>query len=164
MKLSTLNELYIQELKDLYSAENQIVKALPQMVEAASSPELKSGFTEHLNQTKQHIVRLEKIFTKMDKSSGGKFCKGMEGVLAEAKELLKQQAEPDVLDAGLIAAAQHVEHYEIAGYGTCRTYAKLLGDEEAANLLQQTLNEEEMTDRKLSKLAESGINVEAMAP
>lgn len=162
MKLSTLNELYIQELKDLYSAENQIVKALPSMVEAATSPELKSGFSDHLNQTKQHIVRLEQIFTKMDEGSGGKFCKGMEGVLAEAKDLLKQKAEPEVLDAGLIAAAQHVEHYEIAGYGVCRTYARLLGDDEAANLLQQTLNEEEMTDRKLTQLAESGINVEAM--
>ena len=161
MKLETLKDLYVEELKDLYSAENQILKALPQMAKAAGSPQLKAGFEEHLNQTKEHVSRLEQIFDTMGQSPRGKHCRGMEGVLEEGKELLKEKADPDVLDAGLISAAQHVEHYEIAGYGVCRTYARLLGDEKAAALLQTTLNEEEMTDRKLTKLAESGINVEA---
>jgi ferritin-like metal-binding protein YciE len=160
--METLQDLYVEELKDLYSAENQILKALPQMVKAAASPQLKAGFEEHLNQTKEHVSRLEQIFEGLGKSPRGKHCKGMEGVLEEGKELLKEDAEPEVLDAGLIAAAQHVEHYEIAGYGVCRTYAKLLGDETAAGLLQTTLNEEELTDRKLTQLAESSINVEAM--
>ena len=162
MKLASLKDLYVEELKDLYSAENQILKALPQMVKAAASPKLKAGFEEHLNQTREHVSRLEQIFEGLGKSPKGKHCKGMEGVLAEGKELLKEDAEPEVLDAGLIAAAQHVEHYEIAGYGVCRTYAKLLGDDNAAKLLQTTLTEEEMTDRKLTQLAESSINVEAM--
>jgi ferritin-like metal-binding protein YciE len=162
MKLETLKELYVEELKDLYSAENQILKALPQMVKAADSPKLKAGFEEHLNQTREHVSRLEQIFDGLGESPKGKHCKGMEGVLEEGKELLKEDAEPEVLDAGLIAAAQHVEHYEIAGYGVCRTYAKLLGDDKAAKLLQTTLTEEEMTDRKLTQLAETGINVQAM--
>ena len=155
-------KLDVEELKDLYSAENQILKALPDMVKAANSPALKAGFAEHLQQTKEHVVRLEQIFEKLGKGPRGKHCKGMEGVLAEGKELLQEDAEPDVLDAGLISAAQHVEHYEIAGYGTCRTYAQLLGDEAATRLLQQTLDEEEQTDRKLTQLAENGINLEAL--
>jgi ferritin-like metal-binding protein YciE len=162
MKLATLKDLYVEELKDLYSAENQILKALPQMAKAAGSPDLKAGFEEHLNQTREHVTRLEQIFETLGKSPKGKHCKGMEGVLEEGKELLKEDAEPEVLDAGLIAAAQHVEHYEIAGYGVCRTYAKLLGDDKAMKLLQTTLNEEEMTDRKLTQLAESHINIEAV--
>lgn len=162
MKLATLKDLYTEELKDLYSAESQILKALPQMVKAATSPKLKAGFEEHLDQTKEHVSRLEQIFQKLGKSPRGKHCKGMEGVLEEGKELLKEDAEPEVLDAGLIAAAQHVEHYEIAGYGVCRTYAKLLGEPEAANLLQMTLTEEEQTDKKLTRLAESSINIEAL--
>ena len=162
MKLDTLKDLYVEELKDLYSAENQILKALPAMVKAAGSPDLKAGFEEHLNQTKEHVSRLEQIFEGLGKNPKGKHCRGMEGVLEEGKELLKEDAEPEVLDAGLISAAQHVEHYEIAGYGVCRTYAKLLGDNKAAQLLQTTLNEEEMTDRKLTQLAESHINIEAV--
>lgn len=162
MKLETLKDLYVEELKDLYSAENQILKALPQMAKAAASPELRAGFEEHFSQTKEHVSRLEQIFESLGKSPRGKHCKGMEGVLEEGKELLKEDAEPEVLDAGLIAAAQHVEHYEIAGYGVCRTYAKLLGEDRAATLLQTTLNEEETTDRKLTKLAETSINVEAL--
>jgi ferritin-like metal-binding protein YciE len=162
MKLTTLQDLYVEGLKDLYSAENQILKALPDMVKAANSPALKAGFEEHFQQTKEHVVRLEQIFEKLGKGPRGKHCKGMEGVLAEGNELLQEDAEPDVLDAGLISAAQHVEHYEIAGYGTCRTYAQLLGEEEAARLLQQTLQEEEQTDKKLTHLAESEINVEAL--
>ena len=162
MKLESLQELYVEELKDLYSAENQILKALPQMVKGAASPQLKAGFEEHLVQTREHVSRLEQIFEGLGKSPKGKHCKGMEGVLEEGKELLKEDAEPEVMDAGLIAAAQHVEHYEIAGYGVCRTYARLLGDERAAKLLQTTLSEEEMTDKKLTQLAESSINIEAL--
>ncbi|MCW3096226.1 MAG: ferritin-like protein [Chthonomonadaceae bacterium] len=160
MKLETLNDLYVEELRDLYSVENQILKALPDMVKAAHSPDLKVGFESHLRQTQEHVSRLERIFDKMGQNPRGKFCKGMEGILEEGKDLLKEKAEPDVLDAGLITAAQHVEHYEIAGYGTVRTYAKLLGQNEAATLLQQTLNEEEQTDQKLTQLS-TRINVEA---
>ncbi|MCW3053762.1 MAG: ferritin-like protein [Chthonomonadales bacterium] len=161
MKLSHLNDLYVEELQDLYSVENQILKALPNMVKAAHSPDLKSGFESHLRQTQEHVSRLEQIFDKLGKSPRGKFCKGMEGILAEGKELLKEDADPDVLDAGLITAAQHVEHYEIAGYGTVRTYAKLLGENEAMALLQKTLDEEEQTDQKLTQLS-NNINVEAL--
>jgi ferritin-like metal-binding protein YciE len=153
MKLETLNELYVDELKDLYSVENQILKALPEMVKAAHAPDLKAGFEAHLRQTQEHVSRLEQIFDRLGQSPRGKHCKGMEGILAEGKELLKADAQPEVLDAGLITAAQHVEHYEIAGYGTVRTYAQLLGDNEAAMLLQKTLNEEEQTDQKLTQLS-----------
>jgi ferritin-like metal-binding protein YciE len=160
MEMEDLRDLYIEELKDLYSAENQIIKALPKMIKAASSEELKAGFEEHLEQTKNQVTRLEKIFEGLDTSPKGKKCKGMEGLLEEGKELMEEDAEADVLDAGLIAAAQHVEHYEIAGYGCVRTYAELLGDKQAVKLLQQTLDEEKETDMKLSELARS-INVEA---
>ena len=161
MKLATLNDLYVEELKDLYSVENQILKALPEMAKAATAPELKAGFEAHLRQTQEHVSRLEQIFDRLGKSPKGKHCKGMEGILAEGKELLKEDAEPEALDAGLITAAQHVEHYEIAGYGTVRTYAKLLGEKEAMLLLQQTLNEEEQTDQKLTQLSNK-VNVEAL--
>ena len=161
MKLATLNDLYVEELKDLYSVENQILKALPEMVKAATAPDLKAGFEAHLHQTQEHVSRLEQIFTKLGKNPRGKHCKGMEGILEEGKELLKEKSEPEALDAGLITAAQHVEHYEIAGYGTVRTYAKLLGESEAMALLQQTLDEEEQTDRKLTQLS-TKINVEAL--
>lgn len=162
MKLDTLRELYIEELKDLYSAENQILKALPTMAKSASSPDLKAGFEEHLNQTREHVSRLEQIFQELGESPKGKHCKGMEGVIAEGKELMKEDAEPEVLDAGLISAAQHVEHYEIAGYGTCKAYATLLKENTAKSLLQKTLDEEVMTDKKLTQLAVSHINMEAM--
>jgi len=162
MKLDSLKKLYVEELRDLYSAENQLVKALPKMAKAASSPQLRSGFEEHLEQTKGHVNRLEQIFEKLGESPKGKTCKAMEGLVAEGEELLKENADPSVLDAGLISAAQRVEHYEIAGYGTVRTYARLLKDEAAARLLQQTLDEEGETDKKLTRLAESGINVEAV--
>ena len=161
MKLSTLNDLYVEELQDLYSVESQILKALPDMVKAATAPDLKAGFEAHLRQTQEHVSRLEQICDKLGKSPRGKHCKGMEGILAEGKELLKEKSEPEVLDAGLITAAQHVEHYEIAGYGTVRTYAKLLGETEAAALLQRTLDEEEQTDQKLTQLS-TKINVEAL--
>jgi len=160
MEMESLRDLYIEELKDLYSAENQIIKALPKMIKAASSPELKKGFEKHLQETRGQVVRLEKIFKDLDESPKGKKCKGMEGLLEEGKELMEEDADPEVLDAGLIAAAQHVEHYEIAGYGCVRTYAELLGEKNAAKLLQQTLDEEKRTDEKLSAVAQS-INVEA---
>jgi len=160
MELASLQELFVNELKDLYSAENLIIKALPKMAKAASSEELRSAFEEHLEQTRGHVQRLEQIFERLDESPKGKKCKGMEGLIEEGKELLEEDASPEVLDAGLICAAQKVEHYEMAGYGCVRTFAQLLGDDEAANLLQQTLNEEGETDKKLTQLAEH-INVEA---
>jgi len=163
MKLESLRDLYIEELRDLYSAENQLVKALPKMAKAASSPELQAAFTEHLEQTKGHVERLETIFKSLDASPKGKTCKAMEGLVEEGDEMRKEKGEAAVIDAGLIAAAQRVEHYEIAGYGTVRTYARLLKETQAANLLQQTLDEEGETDKKLTELAESLINVEAAA-
>ena len=161
MQMNSLRELYVEELKDLYSAETQILKALPRMIKAASNSDLKRAFTQHERQTQQHVKRLERIFKLLDESTRGKKCKGMEGLLEEGQELIKERPEPEVLDAGLIAAAQRVEHYEIAGYGTVRTYARQLGEEEHATLLQQTLDEEGETDKLLSSLAESSINIEA---
>jgi ferritin-like metal-binding protein YciE len=163
MKMESLRDLYIDELKDLYSAENQLVKALPKMAKAASCEDLKAGFLEHLGQTKVHVERLENIFKKLDVSPRGKKCKAMEGLVEEGKEVMQEDAEPEVMDAALIAAAQRVEHYEMAGYGCVRTYADLLGEKAAAKLLQQTLDEEGATDKKLTKLAKK-INVEAEAP
>ena len=160
MEMETLRELYVHELRDLYSAENQIIEALPKMIKAASSSQLKAGFEEHLQQTQQHVARLEKIFGELDESPRGEDCVGMEAILKEGKKLMKEDAEPEVMDAGLIAAAQHVEHYEIAGYGCVRTYAELLREQNAAALLQETLNEEKQTDEKLTQLAGS-INVQA---
>jgi len=161
VQMNSLRELYVEELKDLYSAETQILKALPRMIRAASNKDLQRAFTVHERQTQQHVKRLERIFRMLDESTRGKKCKGMEGLLEEGQELIKERPEPEVLDAGLIAAAQRVEHYEIAGYGTVRTYARQLGEEEQANLLQETLNEEGETDKLLSSLAESSINIEA---
>jgi ferritin-like metal-binding protein YciE len=160
MQMTSLHDLFIEELRDLYSAENQLLKALPKMAKGAASKPLKNGFQKHLKQTEGHVARLEKIFDELGVSPRGKKCKGMEGLIAEGDEVLAEDADPDVLDAALIAAAQHVEHYEIAGYGCVRTYAKLLGHKKAATLLQQTLKEEGDTDKQLTKLAEK-INVEA---
>ena len=161
MELETLKDLYIHELKDLYSAEKQIVKALPKMVKAASNKELAGGFEDHLDQTKEHVARLERILTSHDESTRGPKCEGMEGLLKEGDKMIKEDAEDDVRDAGLIAAAQRVEHYEMAGYGCARTYAELLEDSQGAQLLQTTLTEESDTDKKLTKLATSVINVAA---
>jgi ferritin-like metal-binding protein YciE len=160
MKMGSLKDLLVEELKDLYSAENQMIKALPKMAKAATSPELRAAFEAHLEETKGQVVRLEKVFKELDESPKGKKCKAMEGLLEEGKELMEEEAEPAVMDAALIAAAQKVEHYEIAAYGTVRTYARLLGMEDAADLLQETLEEEGATDEKLTGLAED-INVEA---
>lgn len=162
MEMETLRELYIDELKDLYSAEKQLVKALPKMVKNATTPELKDAFTDHLEQTKGHVERLEQIFETLDASPGGKKCVGMEGLIEEASELIEEDATEEVLDAGLISKAQHVEHYEIAGYGTVRTYAMVLGEDDHAALLQQTLDEEIKTDKLLTLLAESFINTNAV--
>jgi ferritin-like metal-binding protein YciE len=161
MDMQSLRDLMIDELKDLYSAENQILKALPRMIKKATSPELKQGFEKHLKETEGHVERLEKIFQELEESPKGKKCKGMEGILADGKELMEEEdAEPEVMDAGLIGAAQHVEHYEMAGYGCVRTYAELLGLNDVAKLLQKTLDEEKATDEKLTDLARN-INVEA---
>ena len=151
MALQTLKDLYIHELKDLFSAEQQIVKALPKMAKAASNKELVAGFQEHLEQTKQHAQRLEQILSSHKQTTRGPKCKGMEGVVAEGAEMIEEEADVEVKDAGLIAAAQRVEHYEMAGYGTARTYAELLGDKEGAKLLALTLEEERQTDQKLSQ-------------
>jgi len=161
MELSTLKDLYVHELKDLFSAEQQLVKALPKMAKAASNKELAGGFQAHLEQTKEHAERLQQILSKHQATSRGAKCKGMEGLVAEGAELIEEEADPEVKDAGLIAAAQFVEHYEIAGYGTARTYAELLGDQEGAKLLQTTLEEEKQTDEKLTKLAKLAINLAA---
>jgi ferritin-like metal-binding protein YciE len=161
MELNSLQDLYIHELKDLYSAEKQIVKALPKLVKAASHEQLSAGFQEHLEQTKEHVARLEKILASHDQTIRGPKCKGMEGLLAEGAEMIDEEADAEVRDAGLISAAQRVEHYEMAGYGCARTYAELLGDKEGARILQLTLREEEETDSKLTKLAKSTINVAA---
>lgn len=160
MEANRLGHLYVEELKDLYSAENQLVKALPKMAKAATSEALKEGFEGHLNQTKEHVARLERIFKDLDESPKGKKCKGMEGLIKEGAELIEEDPAPEELDAGLISAAQRVEHYEMAGYGCVFTYAKLLGEEQAAKLLRQTLDEEKETDQKLTKLSEQ-INVRA---
>ena len=158
--MQSLKDLMVDELKDLYSAENQILKALPKMIKKTTSPQLKSGFEKHLKETEGHVERLEKIFQQLDASPRGKKCKGMEGVIADGEELMEEDADPEVMDAGLIGAAQHVEHYEIAGYGGVRTYAELLGLSDIAKLLQKTLDEEKATDEKLTELSRQ-INVQA---
>lgn len=161
MEQNALKELYIDELRDIYDAEEQLTKALPKMAKAATSDELRAGFEEHLEQTKGHVQRLEQIFESLGEKPKGKKCKGMQGLIAEGKERIEEEdLEGEVLDAGLISAAQRVEHYEIAAYGCVRTYANLLGDTEAASLLEETLEEEKETDKKLTELSET-INVEA---
>ncbi len=155
-----LKELYVDELKDLYSAENQLVKALPKMAKAAASEELRAGFEEHLEQTKGHVQRLEQIFEMLDESPKGKKCKGMEGLIEEGSEIMEEDFEDALLDAALIGAAQRVEHYEIAAYGTVRAFAEELGESEHASLLAETLEEEKETDEKLTELAKQ-VNVEA---
>ena len=163
MGMETLEDLLVNELKDLYSAENQLLKAIPKMAKAASSSALQKGFEKHLKQTQGHVSRLETVFKELDAKPAGKKCKAMEGLIKEGADVIAEDADPDVKDAALIAAAQRVEHYEMAGYGCVRTYAKLLGYKKAANLLQQTLDEEGDTDKALTKLSEK-INVAAEAP
>ncbi len=160
MKPNSLQELYVEQLNDLYDAEQQIVKALPKMIEAATSEDLKQALTEHLEVTKTQATRLEQIFETLGEKTKREKCKGMQGVLAEGSELVGEIKNADVRDAAIIASAQRVEHYEMAGYGTVRTYATLLGEDEAAELLQQTLDEEKEADQTLTSLA-GQINAEA---
>jgi ferritin-like metal-binding protein YciE len=161
MKLQTLTDLYVHELKDLYSAEQQLIKALPKMAKAATNEELAAGFKEHLEQTKEHAQRLERVLSALRQTTRGPKCQGMKGIVAEGAEMIDEEGDDEVKDAGLIAAAQRVEHYEMAGYGTARTYAELLDDNEGVKLLAQTFKEEKETDEKLTKLAKSAINVSA---
>jgi len=161
MKLETLTDLYIHELKDLHSAEKQLIKALPKMAKAATNPKLKAGFEKHLEETKEHAVRLEKLLGSHNQTTRGPRCKGMEGLLKEGTEMIEEEADDEVRDAGLISAAQRVEHYEIAGYGCARTYAELLGDKAGLKVLQTTLDEEGATDKILTELALSEINIAA---
>jgi ferritin-like metal-binding protein YciE len=161
MRLNSLHNVFVDELKDLYSAESQIVKALPKMVEAASDPDLKDALQEHLQVTKNQVERLKEVFKQLDEQTGGKKCKGMEGLIEEGSEVIEKNGNAQVKDAALIAAAQRIEHYEIAGYGTVRSYAEVLGFEQVANLLQETLDEEGEADEKLTELSET-INQQAL--
>jgi ferritin-like metal-binding protein YciE len=163
MSLDSLESLFIEELRDIYNGEKQILRALPKMAKAAESAELSQAFTKHLKETQGHVQRLERILRELDQAVRGKQCKGMMGLLEEGKEKLEEDGEAAVLDAALIASAQKVEHYEIAAYGCLRTYAQLLGYDQVAKLLEQTLAEEEAADKKLTQLGESGINQAAAA-
>lgn len=162
MKLDTLKKLYVEELRDIYSAEQQLVKALPKMAKGASSDDLREAIESHLEETKGQVERLEQIFEALDESAKGKTCQAMKGLIEEGSEILDEKGEDSVLDAGIIAAAQKVEHYEMATYGTLRTWADLLHEEEAAELLQETLDEEGEADKKLTDLAEEIVNPEAL--
>ncbi len=159
--MTTLEDLYMDMLKDLYSAEKQLVKALPKMAKNSQSSDLQQAFQEHLKQTEGHVERIERIFSELGGSPRGKKCVGMEGIIEEGSELMKENVDPDVLDAGLIAAAQKAEHYEIASYGAARTWAERLGHNSAAQLLQQTLDEEGEANKKLTQIAVSHVNMEA---
>ncbi len=161
MKLDSLRTLWIEEMRDLYNAENQLLKALPKMAKRASAPELKEAFTSHLEETRTHVERLEEIFTKLGKKPSGKTCKAMKGLVEEGSEMMEEDGPAPVIDAGLIAAAQRVEHYEMAGYGVVRTFASILGEDEAQELLQETLDEEGAADEKLTEIAESVVNEDA---
>ncbi len=166
MAAKTLHDLMVEELRDLHSAERQLLKALPKMAKAATNPELKKGFEKHLKETEGQLERLDRIFEKLGKRATGKRCKAMEGLIEEGSELLEEQDSmpPEVMDAALIIAAQKVEHYEIGSYGTIATFTDLLGETEIGKLVKQTLNEEEVTDKTLTALAKGGINEAAMAP
>jgi len=164
MEMDTLQELFVEELKDLYSAEAQLLKAMPKMVKKAKHPELKKAIETHMRETEGHIQRLDQVFQNLGEKSKGKKCLAMEGLVNEAKEHMSEEMDADVMDAALIGMAQKIEHYEIAGYGTARTYAKLLGNKEVQRMLQQTLDEEGKTDKLLTQLAESSININAVQP
>jgi len=163
MKISSLKELFIEELKDVYDAENQIVKALPKMAKATSTPELRKAFEDHLEQTKGHVRRLEQIFEGLGEQAKAKKCDGLRGIIEEGADVISDGEEGPVRDAGLIAGAQRVEHYEMAAYGSLKTWAGQLGDDRAASLLEETLNEEKEADKLLTKIATSGgVNTEAV--
>jgi ferritin-like metal-binding protein YciE len=161
MSLDSLQSLFLEELKDIYHAEKQLVRALPRLAKAATEPELQEAITSHLEETEGHVERIEQIFKELGQAARGKRCKGMEGLLEEGKEIMEEEGEPAVIDAALIAGAQRVEHYEIAAYGCLRTYAELLGLDKAAKLLSETLAEEEAADKKLNSIAEGKVNAEA---
>jgi len=161
MKMRTLQDLFVHEIKDLYSAEKQLLKALPKMAKAATNVDLRTGFETHLAETEEQVNRLEEIMETLEIPNRGPKCKAMEGLLEEGQEVLEADMEDDVRDAALIAAAQRVEHYEIAGYGCARTFAEQLGHGEAARRLQETLDEEKATDEKLTQIAMQGVNLEA---
>ena len=156
-RLNNLEDLFVHELHDLYSAEQQIIAALPKMANAASSPDLRQAFEQHLRQTRNHVARLDEIFASLNISGNGHECRGMQGLIEEGEQVMKMDGDASVKDAALIASAQRVEHYEIAGYGTARTYAKQLNHDDVADLLQETLDEEGETNKKLTKLAEGGL-------
>jgi len=160
MRKGSIRQLYVDELKDLYNAETQLTKALPKMAKASSNPELRKAFEEHLRQTSEHVSRLEQIFEMLDESPSGKKCLGMEGLVKEGSETMQGKYKDPVMDAAIIGAAQRVEHYEIAGYGTVKAFAELLGENEHMSLIEQTLEEEKQTDETLTQLAES-INSQA---
>jgi ferritin-like metal-binding protein YciE len=164
MEQDSLQELLIDEMRDIYSAENQLLKAMPKMAKKAKNAELKRAFETHMRETEGQVQRLTKIFEKLGKKPTGKKCAAMEGLLTEAKEMMGEDLDDDTMDAALIACAQKVEHYEIASYGTVRTWATVLGDQQTAKVLQQTLDEESKTDKLLTQLAESTINLEAAQP
>ncbi len=159
--LNTFDDLFMEQLQDLYDAEKRLVHALPKMASAASNSQLKSAFQEHLRQTEGHVTRLEEAFQRLGRSAKAKTCEAMKGLISEGEEIISSSGNPDVKDAALIAAGQRVEHYEIAGYGTARTFAQRLGRQDIALLLQETLNEEAATDKKLTTLAEQSINPRA---
>jgi ferritin-like metal-binding protein YciE len=161
LKLDSLRDLLIEELRDLYNAETQLVDALPKMAEAATSQELKSAFQHHLEETRGHVSRLDRIFQQISEKSAGETCEAMKGLIKEGETLVKAEGNPDVRDAGLIGAAQRVEHYEMAGYGTARSLARRLGEDQVAETLQQTLNEEAKANEKLTSIAEGQVNVSA---
>ncbi|HEX5104764.1 MAG TPA: ferritin-like domain-containing protein [Pirellulaceae bacterium] len=163
MKMKTLDDLLVHELKDLLSAEKQLVKALPKMAKAATNPELKDAIENHLGETHGHVERLEKVFGLLDITSRGPKCQAMEGLVEEGKTVLEEEMDDDVRDAAIIAAAQRVEHYEIAGYGCARAFAERLGHDKVASLLQQTLDEEKTADVKLTEIAVQSVNEEALA-
>jgi len=161
MEIDSLRKLYVDELKDLYSAEKQILQALPKMIKKAQNEQLKKAFEDHRQVTEMQVERLDRIFEMLGKAARGKKCKAMEGLIEEGKEMMQEDMDPEVMDAALIGAAQRIEHYEMAGYGTVRTWAQVLGEKEQAKILQQTLDEEGDADKLLTRLAESTINVAA---
>jgi ferritin-like metal-binding protein YciE len=163
LKLESVQDLFLEELRDLYDAENQLLKALPKMAEAASTPSLKMAFSQHWEQTKGHVGRLDRVFRELDVKPTGGTCEAMKGLVREGEDFVQAKGEPSVRDAGLIGAAQRVEHYEMAGYGTARTLAKRLGFQEIATILHQTLEEEGEADKKLTAVAENEVNVRATA-
>lgn len=161
MKYETLKDLFLDELRDIYDAENEIVKALPKMASAASSPELQNAFTHHLDQTKRHVTRVERIFEAMGEKPKAKKCDGVRGIIEEGEDLMGQKGNASVLDAGLIAGAQRVEHYEMAVYGSLRSWATRIGNTQAAPLLDETLSEEKEADQTLTRIADQSVNRQA---